>query len=97
MGFHGLLVEAFGLAIFDDDGILGAMTEAGAQAVAKVFGSQSGFTVDDFYGPFGTGGDAEAATVAFFFVYFYDFTHHAVRISCVKKDNARAGRTALGK
>jgi hypothetical protein len=76
--FHGLLVEFGGGALLDEDGVLGAVAEAGAETVAEVVGQKSGLAVDDPDRPFGAGGYAEAAAVALVFIYFYDVAIHGV-------------------
>jgi hypothetical protein len=76
--FHGLLVEFGGGALLDEDGVLGAVAEAGAEAVAEVVGEESGLAVDDPDRPFGTSRNAEAAAVALVFVDFYDVAIHGV-------------------
>lgn len=68
----GGLVEVVCGSLFDGDGFLGAVAQAGAEAVAVGFADEFCFAVDDGKGAFGAGGDALAAAVAFFFVDFDD-------------------------
>ena len=71
---HRVFIEVVGGAFFDVDGVFGAVAEAGAQAVAEVFGEEFGFAVDDLDRSLGAVGGAEAAAVALFLVDVNDFT-----------------------
>jgi hypothetical protein len=70
------LVELVGIALFDGDGILGTVPQAGAEAVAEVVRDQPGLAVDDLNRPLGTGRHAQPATVAFVFIDSHNFTDH---------------------
>jgi len=74
--FHRSLVKGVGIALLDADGILGAFTQAGPQAVAEVIGSQHRLAVDDLDGPLGAGGNTQAATVALVRVDLHNFSQH---------------------
>ena len=76
MLFHGGLVELVRFALLDGDGVHGALTQAGPQAVAEVVGGQHRLAVDDGDGPLGAGGYAVPAAVTFIRVDLYDFSQH---------------------
>jgi hypothetical protein len=67
-GPRGRTHEGIGFPLFDDQSPLGAFPQTGPQAVAELIGQQLGLAVHDLDGPFRTGGDTEAAAVAFFLV-----------------------------
>jgi hypothetical protein len=74
--FHSDFVEFVGLALDYFDGVLGALAEAGAEPVAEVVGREHSLAVYHLDGPFGAGGDAESATVAFVLVDLNNFPDH---------------------
>lgn len=65
---NGGLVELVHELLFHDDGALRAVSEAGAETVAEIFGDQSRLAVHELQGALGAVGDAIAAAVAFLFV-----------------------------
>jgi hypothetical protein len=65
---HGRLVKSVPFALDNGDRPLGAVTEAGAEAVAEVVRRQPRLAVNDLYGPFGAGWGAEAASVTFILI-----------------------------
>jgi hypothetical protein len=74
MRFHGLQIKGVRIRLDDGQGVLGTFPEAGAEAVAVLFGHQPGLSTRDFNGALGAGGDAQAATIAFFFINPDDFS-----------------------
>jgi hypothetical protein len=82
MLFDRGFIEFVRFPLDDPDCILVTFAEAGAQPVAQVIGGESCLAVDDSNRPFGAGGDAEAAAVAFAVIYlnyFPDHIHSVVR------------------
>jgi len=63
---------------------LGAFAQTSAQAVTILILNQAGFTVNDLDGPFSAGGNAQAATVAFFLVNLDNLSNHAQHSLCIK-------------
>jgi hypothetical protein len=76
MRFRGMYVKGFNVGLDNGQGVLGAFSEAGAEAVAVLLGHEPGLSVGNPDGALGAGGDAEAATVAFFFIDPDDFSFH---------------------
>lgn len=73
--FHDLaFVIGFSFAFFDGYCVFGAVSNAGAEAVAKEVVDEACFVVDDLEGAFGAVGYALSAAGAFFFVDGDDFS-----------------------
>jgi hypothetical protein len=73
----GGFVEIIGFALFDMNGVLWTVAEAGTQAVTQIVGHEFGFAVDDLNGTFRTGRHAKTASVAFFLIDMNDIPFHA--------------------
>jgi hypothetical protein len=73
---HGCLVKFVRLPFGDPDGILRTLSETGAQAITQVIGGEDRLSAYDPDGAFRTGGDAEAAAVAFFFIDLDYLSYH---------------------
>jgi hypothetical protein len=78
--FNSPLIELLRIPLDDGDGIPGAVAETGAESVAEVVCGQPGLAVNDGNGPFGARGDAEPASVAFFFVNLNNFPDHVISL-----------------
>ena len=61
---HAPFVVRGGFPLDDGDGPFGAVTDAGAKAVAGQVADKAGFAVDDLQSAFGAVGNAHAAPVA---------------------------------
>jgi hypothetical protein len=72
MLFGCLLVELGGFALFDGDGVLGAMAQACAEPVTVDLADQLRLAVHYLNSTFGTGSNTLTTSVAFFFVN-YDY------------------------
>jgi len=80
VSLDGGLVELVGVTFGDRDGALGALAQAGAQAVAEVVRQQARLAADDLDGALGAGRHAVAAAVAEVLVDVHDLAHgHGVR------------------
>ena len=55
---HGLLIEGWGFPLLNGNGTLGALGQAGTEAVAIDLRHQAGFAIDDRQGPLVAGADA---------------------------------------
>jgi hypothetical protein len=71
-----LLVKFVGFPLNDGDGILRTLAETGPEPVTEVVCGENRLAVDDFYGPFRAGRDAEPAAVTSFLVDLNNFSLH---------------------
>jgi hypothetical protein len=71
---NSLLVISIDLFLYNAEGILGAFSQAGAQAITVLLGNKPRLAVFNPYGSLGTGRHTQSAPVAFCFVYFDYFT-----------------------
>ena len=82
---YGNFVELIGFAFDDTYRVLRTFTQTSAESVAVFIGDQFRFAVDDLDRPFGTSGNALAATVAEGFVDLNDFSlNHGVLWRCCR-------------
>jgi hypothetical protein len=68
MFLHSQFVVRVGFPLNNGDGAQGAVPQAIAQAVAELIFHQASNAIDDLDGALMTGGDAEPAAIAFFFI-----------------------------
>ncbi len=75
-GGDRLLIKLACISLFYCDGVLRTIAETSTEAVTEIVGNQFCFAVDNLNSSFGTGRNAQAAAVTFFFVNFYDIADH---------------------
>ena len=74
MMLYCFFVEIIGFPFYHVEGIVRALSEAGAKTVALLFCRQAGLAINNLNGPLGAGRHTLSAAVAFIFFYLYYFT-----------------------
>jgi len=74
MNFNSLLIEVLCLSFDDGDGILGAMSQTGSQAVAEFFADQLRLSVNNLKGSLSTVGNAEPTAIALLLINLYNLS-----------------------
>ena len=72
MLFHGVFVEILRFALNNAQSTGGTFAKAGSQTITINFADQLSFAVNYLYSTFSTGIHTLAASIAFFFIYFYN-------------------------
>jgi hypothetical protein len=73
---HGIFIKLVGCPLDNRDGVLRALAEACPQPVTEVIGGKYRLAVNDLYGPFRAGWDAETAAVASLPIYLDNLSNH---------------------
>ncbi len=74
--FDRFFIKFIRFTLFHSYGVSWTISETCPESVAKIFGNQSGFAVDDLDGAFRTSRNAKSATVALVLIDFDDISEH---------------------